>query len=105
MHRAAGAFFAPLPGWRAWIAAEEAIAIFDGTQWATSADSPLSVAQLGISTTADATNRLTVASAATLLTNAGAGHQLKVNKAAQTDPPACCFRAASRAVPMEFGNG
>ena len=86
-------FFAPLPGWRAWIAAEEAIATFDGTQWATSADSPLSVAQLGISTTADATNRLTVASAATLLTNAGAGHQLKVNKAAQTDTASLLFQS------------
>ena len=86
-------FLTPLPGWRAWVAAEDAVATYDGSQWATPADSPLSVGQLGISATADATNRLTVAAAATLLTNAGAGHQLKVNKALAADSASLLFQS------------
>ena len=36
---------------------------------------------VGINATSDATNRLTVASTATLLNHDGAGHQVKINKA------------------------
>ncbi len=85
-------FYTPLPGWRAWIAAEAAVATFDGAQWETLADGPLSVAQLGVSATADATNRLVVASSASLFTNTGAGHQLKLNKAASGDTASLLFQ-------------
>lgn len=78
-------FFAPLAGWQAWVEAEAMMAVFDGMVWGGLADGPLSVTQLGVSATADATNRLAVSSPATLLNHAGAGHQVKLNKALAGD--------------------
>ena len=85
-------FFAPLKGWQAWVEAEAAMAIFDGTGWGGLADGPLAVTQLGVSATADATNRLAVSSPATLLNHAGAGHQLKLNKAVASDTASLTFQ-------------
>lgn len=85
-------FFAPLKGWQAWVEAEAAMAVFDGTGWGGLADGPLSVTQLGVSATADATNRLAISSPATLLNHAGAGHQLKLNKAAAGDTASLTFQ-------------
>jgi len=74
-------FLTPKTGWQAWH--DGVILGFDGTQW-----QPLSgggiggpTAMLGINTSADVTNRLAVASAASLFTHDGAGHQIKINKA------------------------
>ena len=86
-------FVTALAGWQAWVADEAAVAVFNGTTWVTQADAPLVVGQLGISATADATNRLAVSSPATLLNNAGAGHQVKVNKAAATDTASLLFQS------------
>lgn len=77
----AWAFFAPLEGWRAYVAAERTTATFDGAAWVTLADAPLVLGQVGISASPDATNRLAVSSPAILLNHAGAGHQVKINKA------------------------
>ncbi len=85
-------FQPPLAGWRAWVGTEAAVAVFDGAVWKTQADSPLRVPQLGVNATADATNRLTVSSAATLLNHAGNGHQLKLNKAAASDTASLLFQ-------------
>lgn len=85
-------FTQPLPGWRAHVLAEGQTAVFDGLVWKTLADGPLSVAQLGVSTAADATNRLSVSSPATLLNHAGGGHQLKLNKAAPADTASLLFQ-------------
>lgn len=85
-------FVAPLPGFRAWVAAEEAVASWNGTVWATLADGPLTVQRLGVATSPDAVNRLAVASEATLLSHAGAGHQLKLNKAAASDTASLLFQ-------------
>lgn len=85
-------FFAPLKGWQAWVEAEAAMAVFDGAVWGGLADGPLAVTQLGVSATADATNRLAVSSPATLLNHAGAGHQLKLNKAAASDTASLTFQ-------------
>ena len=74
-------FFTPRIGWTAWIADEAIAVVYSGTSWASLV---ASVPSLGINATADTTNRLTVASAATLLNNAGSGHQLKINKATAT---------------------
>jgi hypothetical protein len=84
-------FVTPLAGWQAYVTAEGAEAIFDGTAW-TVLGVPTQVPLLGINATADATNRLTVASAATLLNNAGAGHQVKVNKALPADTASLLFQ-------------
>jgi hypothetical protein len=85
-------FTQPLPGWQAHVLAEGQTAVFDGLAWKTPAEEPLTVTQLGVSATADATNRLTVSSPATLLNHAGSGHQLKLNKAAPTDTASLLFQ-------------
>ena len=83
-------FFAPQPGWRADLAPTGTVLRFDGTGWVTETieDLPL----LGVNTTADTVNRLAVASEAVLLTHAGAGHQLKINKNAETDTASLLFQ-------------
>ena len=99
-------FVTALAGWQAWVLNETALAGFTGTAWATSAEVPLSVGQLGVSATADATNRLAVSSPATLLNHAGAGHQLKLNKAAAGDTASLLFQSgfSGRAEMGTMGN-
>ncbi|PWJ12926.1 DUF2793 domain-containing protein [Jannaschia seohaensis] len=78
-------FHLPRAGWRVQVLAEAAERIFDGAVWARPA-------MLGLNATADATNRLTVAAPATLLSHEGAGHQIKVNKAAPSDTASLLFQ-------------
>lgn len=85
-------FLVPNPGFRAWVQAENTAAQWNGTAWVTQGEQALSVTQLGVSTSADATNRLAVSSPATLLTHAGAGHQVKVNKSAATDTASLLYQ-------------
>ncbi len=85
-------FFVPSEGWTAWVTSEQVLASYNGTAWVSQADAPLIVAQLGISATADANNRLSLSSPATLLNHAGAGHQVKVNKAALGDTASLLFQ-------------
>ena len=85
-------FTEALPGWQAHVLAEGQTAVFDGLGWETLSDGPLTVTQLGVSATANATNRLTVSSPAVLLNHAGAGHQVKVNKAAAGDTASLLFQ-------------
>lgn len=85
-------FFAPRAGWRAWISDESRIATYSGTAWATPADGPLVVGQLGVSATPDANNRLSVSAPATLFNNVGAGHQIKVNKSQPSDTASLLFQ-------------
>lgn len=79
-------FLAPQPGWRAWGLAEEELRHWDGSAWR-------QPPHLGLNTSADASNRLAVAAPATLLTHDGAGHQLKINKAAAPDTGALLFQS------------
>ncbi len=71
----------------AWVADEDALLAFDGADWVTAAAAAAlqNVPMLGVNATADATNLLTLASAASLFDHAGAGHQQKINKAAAGD--------------------
>lgn len=85
-------FFAPVAGWTAWIAAESALANYNGSFWVTQADAPQRFSQIGVSGEADVTNRLSVSSPATLFSHAGAGHQLKLNKATVTDTASLLFQ-------------
>ncbi len=86
-------FYIPKTGWRVWIGGEATEAVFDGATWTTSADRTERVAALGVSADADGTNRLSVSSPATLLTHAGAGHQVKVNKARSSDTASLLFQS------------
>lgn len=47
---------------------------------------------LGVNTASDATNKLSVAADATLLTHNGAGHQLEINKAAGRDTASLLYQ-------------
>jgi hypothetical protein len=91
----AWAIYAPKPGWRAWLADEAALAVWTGSAWETAWAQPIQNAPLiGVNATADATNRLAVASAASLFNHAGAGHQVKLNKAAAADTASVLFQTA-----------
>lgn len=85
-------FFAPMAGWTAWVMAESVLASYDGIVWTSQADGPFNIGQLGVSATPDAVNRLIVSSPASLLNHAGAGHQLKLNKAASSDTASLLFQ-------------
>ena len=66
------AIIPPLAGWIAWIGDEEQIAVFDGSGWLDAVAGGLNPAELvGVNATADATNRLAVASAAMTATTIG----------------------------------
>ncbi|MBW6421395.1 DUF2793 domain-containing protein [Rhizobium sp. XQZ8] len=83
----------PHRGWRAWFESLEKLKVFSDPGWR---DIPLpsegNVDRLGIGTTPDATNRLAIASPASLFTHAGNGHQIKVNKAATGDTASLLFQ-------------
>lgn len=90
-------FYVPREGFTAWIADEQVQAVWSGTQWAAVPGGSASVnpvALVGVNATADATNKLSVRSPATLLSNEGAGHQLKVNKFAAGDTASLMFQTA-----------
>ncbi|WP_236045296.1 MULTISPECIES: DUF2793 domain-containing protein [Pseudooceanicola] len=78
-------FLAPQPGWRSYVLDESSMVSWLGSGWVIDAGLPGSVSLLGINATADASNRLVVSAASTLLSHEGAGHQLKINKAAAGD--------------------
>jgi len=88
------AFYAPKPGWRAWVESLNEMLVFDGSAWTSLFAEPdfQNLDQVGINTTADLTNRLSVSSPATLLNHEGAGHQLKLNKASSTDTASLLFQ-------------
>jgi hypothetical protein len=92
---AAWAFYVPSEGWLAWVADEDILYVFSGTSWIASAGGGGSVnpvSLVGVNATADATNRLSVASPASLFNHEGAGHQLKLNKAAAGDTGSVLFQ-------------
>jgi hypothetical protein len=89
----AWSFFDPAEGWQVFDRASDALLIFSGTDWVTVAATGAGLPRLGINVSADTTNRLAVASAATLLTHDGAGHQLKLNKATTGDTASLLFQS------------
>jgi uncharacterized protein DUF2793 len=87
-------FITPLAGWRAWGASAGELRIWDGTTWGLPVAGTDNLAGVGINTTFDATNRLSVSADATLLSHDGGGHQLKLNKAGDTDTASLLFQSA-----------
>lgn len=79
-------FLAPQDGWRAWGLEEAETRIYRAGGWT-------GVGRLGIGATADDTNRLAVSGAGTLLTHAGAGHRLTVNKAGPEETASLLFQS------------
>jgi hypothetical protein len=94
---APGLFFAPSPGWRAWIVNESALRAWSGSAWVAvgsggSDGGNGTFDTLGINATADETNRLALASPASLFNHAGNGHQAKLNKATPGDTASFLFQ-------------
>ena len=87
-------FLAPGPGWRAFVLDEAAALVWQEGDWQ---EMPLpgrgQMLELGVNAAPDAVNRLAVASEATLFSHAGAGHQLKINKAAAGDAASLLFQS------------
>jgi hypothetical protein len=82
----AWSFLAPAEGWLAYVADAAELAVFTSGAWASFVtNGGAALAKLGINTTADLTNRLAVASDASLFTHAGADHRLAISKATATD--------------------
>ncbi|HWV21428.1 MAG TPA: DUF2793 domain-containing protein [Devosia sp.] len=86
-------FYDPAPGWQVFDKATGALLIFSGTGWIAVAATGAGLPQLGINAGADATNRLSIAAQATLLSHDGAGHQLKLNKATSGDTASLLFQS------------
>ncbi|WP_136635901.1 DUF2793 domain-containing protein [Pseudooceanicola onchidii] len=78
-------YLQPATGWIAWVQDTGSQLRFDGTTWGALSATGETVAKLGINTTADEVNRLSVSAPASLLSHDGAGHQLKINKATAGD--------------------
>ncbi|WP_397544472.1 DUF2793 domain-containing protein, partial [Roseovarius salis] len=84
---------APRVGWRAWVADEDLLLVWDGVAWSSVVPDELqNLSLLGVNGSADANNRLLVQSPGSLLNHEGAGHQLKVNKAAAGDTASLLFQ-------------
>lgn len=79
---AAWVFFVPIQGWRVWISDEKKLLAWSGSAWTGAAQL---TDLLGINATPDLTNRLSVASGASIFNHEGAGHQLKINKNTPAD--------------------
>lgn len=89
----AWAFHPPARGWLAWVADEQRLFAFDGSAWQDAVALGINpAAMVGVNTTADATNRLSVKSQAVLFDNLGAGQQVKINKAAAGDNASLLFQ-------------
>ncbi len=87
------AFITPQEGWRAWDGAAARDLTFRGGVWHASAPDLQNIAGVGINASFDATNALSVAAEATLLSHAGAGHQLKINKAEAGDTASLLYQS------------
>lgn len=89
-------FITPLVGWQAYVKDENIHVTFEAGSWIVIAPPSdiQSVTQLGVNTSADATNRLAVSAANTLLTHAGSDHRLKINKAGSGDTASLLFQNA-----------
>ena len=86
-------FLDPQDGWLAWDAMDEGLRVLNDGAWTPATPALQNLPGLGIGTASDATNRLAVAAHATLLSHAGAGHQVKVNKAGASDTASLLFQS------------
>ena len=97
-------FLTPRNGWRAWSKAVDNFSVYYDGMWrdlpgsggGTGGSGPVDFNNLtgvGINASFDATNKLAVAADATLFNHAGAGHQLKLNKAGTGDTASLLYQS------------
>jgi len=95
----AWAFFTPVEGWIVFDLASQAVLVFDSSAWTPVSAFLGPIDQLGVNTTADATNRLAVHSNAVLFTGIEAGEggtgdvRFVVNKEADADTASLLFQS------------
>lgn len=87
-------FTAPADGWLVYDRGAQRLRVRAGGVWVGLAEAMDfdRLEHLGVNTGGDAVNRLSVAAPATLLSHEGAGHQLKINKAASGDTASLIFQ-------------
>ena len=86
-------FLTPQDGWRAWDLTDGAIRVFQAGSWDTLTQDMNNLDGIGIRAAWDSVNRLSVSSQASLFNHDGAGHQLKVNKAAAAETASLLFQS------------
>lgn len=84
-------FVTPAPGFAIWVADEDLAVRWDGATWQVTGQR---LQRLGLGVEADATNVLALAGQASLFNHAGAGHQLKLNRATGADTGTVLFQTA-----------
>ncbi|MEH6691641.1 MAG: DUF2793 domain-containing protein [Pseudorhizobium pelagicum] len=89
----AWAFLQPQDGWRAWFVSDLSLKVFSGGDWRNALPAEAEFSRLGIAASADETNRLALSSPSSLFSHAGAGHQLKINKATGGDTASLLFQS------------
>ena len=90
----AWSYIVPAAGWIVWVEDEALLLIHDGDGFtALQAGRFDDLTHMGIGTMADETNRLAVASPASLFTHAGAGHRLTLNKATADETASVVFQS------------
>lgn len=85
-------FIAPRNGWRMSLPDGDRLQ-FDAGVWQRASSQALQVGALGINAAADASNALALAAPASLFSHDGAGHQLKINKAAPAETASLLFQS------------
>lgn len=85
-------FIAPQEGWRAVGLVDGSLRRWSGSEWLQPTLNSDNLPGVGVNTTHDSTNRLTVSAPATLLNHEGAGHQLKINKDSASDTASLLFQ-------------
>jgi len=86
-------FFLPREGWLVWVGDEDQLVCWDGASWITAGGSVNPTPLVGVNATADATNRLSINSPASLFNHEGGGHQQKINKATSGDTASQLYQA------------
>lgn len=87
-------FITPREGMTLWVNDEDICYSYDGSAWVLS-NNPSefeNLSMLGVNTTADSTNKLSVSSSAVLFNHTGAGTQAKLNKSSTTDTASFLFQ-------------
>lgn len=87
-------FYAPEPGWLAFVLDENGLLAWSGTAWLPTLGLDGEAPMLGLNATPDTTNRLAVASDAILFTHQSDDVQLKLNKHSSADTAALLFQTS-----------
>ncbi|GAA6213157.1 hypothetical protein NBRC116602_28980 [Hyphomicrobiales bacterium 4NK60-0047b] len=88
-------FYPPQTGWLCWIEDENTHLLWNGTGWIninTGNGSLNAVSLIGVNTTADQINKLSVSSQASLFNHEGSDHRLKINKQLSSDTASVLFQ-------------